>query len=177
MIEEQAKRAGRGQPGRVVMKLNNLVDEAVIEALYRASSAGVPIDLVTRSICALRPGVPGLSDSIRVRSIVGRFLEHSRIYQFGVEPDDEIWIGSADLMHRNLDRRVEALIRVDAAGARARLQMALDLALADTEGAWELQPDGRWEPHPPSRRRVSSQEALMERAGRPTILRLPQHTQ
>ena len=175
MIDEQAQRAGRGQPARVVMKLNNLVDEAVIDALYRASAAGVPIDLITRSICALRPGVPGMSETIRVRSIVGRFLEHSRIYQFGVEPDDEIWIGSADLMHRNLDRRVEVLVRVDSAGPRARLQSVLDLALADTDGAWELHSDATWRQHASARPRVSLQETLMERAGQPgVILRLPQ---
>jgi polyphosphate kinase len=173
LIGEQQARAERGQPARIVMKLNNLVDEAVIDALYGASGAGVPIDLVIRSICALRPGVRGLSDTIRVRSILGRFLEHSRIYQFGVEPEDEIWIGSADLMHRNLDRRVEVLVRVGADGPRSRLQGILDLALADTDGAWELDPDGTWRPHPPTRARVSLQETLMQRAGQAAnVLRL-----
>ena len=169
-IEAQAALAGRAQPSRIVMKLNNLVDEAVIDALYRASTAGVPIDLVVRGICALRPGVRGMSETIRVRSILGRFLEHSRIYQFGPEPDDEIWIGSADLMHRNLDRRVEVLVRVDAAGPRSRLRTVLDLCLRDTEGSWTLGSEGGWTAHPATRARVSIQEELMERAGAPIPL-------
>ena len=141
LIGEQAARAAAGRPARIVMKLNSLVDEEIIDALYEASRAGVRIDLVVRGICGLRPGVKGLSERIKVRSILGRFLEHSRIYRFGDGDDDEIWIGSADMMHRNLDRRVEVLVRVGDPGHRARLRGILELALAD-RSAWKLGPDG-----------------------------------
>jgi len=142
-IGEQAALARAGEPARIVMKLNNLVDEAVIDALYDASRAGVTVDLVVRGICALRPGVTGMSDRIAVRSILGRFLEHSRVYRFGEGEDAEIWIGSADMMHRNLDRRVEALVRVDDPGHRSRVRSLLDLAVADPT-AWRLRSDGSW---------------------------------
>jgi polyphosphate kinase len=147
-IEREAKLAADGQPTLIQFKLNALVDEEVIDALYRASQAGVRIDLVVRSICTLRPGVPGLSENIRVRSIVGRFLEHSRIFRFGagIDADAEYLIGSADLMHRNLDRRVEALVQVVDATARAELEQVLALAMSDEIAAFELRPDGSWEP-------------------------------
>ena len=162
MIAAQTARAEAGEPARIVMKLNNLVDEVVIGALYDASRAGVRIDIVVRSICALRPGVRGMSDRIRVNSILGRFLEHSRIYRFGDGEDDEIWIGSPDMMHRNLDRRVEVLVRVDDPGHRARLQGLLERAVADPT-AWNLRADGTW-----ARRRgdpdLTLQRTLMRRA-------------
>ena len=163
MIEEQAGRAAAGQPARIVMKLNNLVDEAVIGALYDASSAGVKIDLVTRGICALRPGIKGLSERIRVRSILGRFLEHSRIFRFGDGEDDQIWIGSADMMHRNLDRRVEVLVRVTDTEHRSRLRSLLDLAVADAS-AWALRADGTWTRGKADPSTPSLQEVLMARA-------------
>ncbi|MGE5764487.1 MAG: RNA degradosome polyphosphate kinase, partial [Mycobacterium leprae] len=118
--------------------------EAVIDALYRASQAGVPVDLVVRGICTLRPGVPGLSDNIRVRSILGRFLEHSRIFEFRNGGEPRLWIGSADMMHRNLDRRVEALVEVTDDEARAELRAVLALLTADDVSAWHLAADGTW---------------------------------
>jgi polyphosphate kinase len=143
-IEAQTALARSGVPALVQLKLNSIVDEEVVDALYRASAAGVRIDLVVRGICTLRPGVPGLSENIRVRSIVGRFLEHSRIYRFGTGEGTEVWIGSADLMHRNLDRRVEALVRVTDATARADIEDLLARAMSDGTTAFELRPDGSW---------------------------------
>ena len=130
--------------GRIVMKMNSLVDQQLIEALYEASTAGASIDLVVRGICCLRPGVKGLSENIRVRSIVGRYLEHSRIFAFGGREERHYYIGSADLMPRNLDRRVEAVTPVDDPALKDRLQEILDVNLADDRLAWELGPDGCW---------------------------------
>lgn len=131
--------------GRIVIKANNVVDVEVIDALYEAAQAGAEVDLITRSICCLRPGVPGLSERIRVRSIVGRFLEHSRIFRFGSERRTaRYYIGSADVMDRNLDRRVEALVPVSDPALRARLAEILDTELADDRLAWELTSDGAW---------------------------------
>ncbi|HEY8765777.1 MAG TPA: RNA degradosome polyphosphate kinase [Dehalococcoidia bacterium] len=144
LIEREAAIASRGDPARIVFKLNALVDEAIIDALYKASQTGVNIDIIARGICALRPGVHGLSDNIHVRSIVGRFLEHSRIYYFANGSAEELYIGSADLMHRNLDRRVEVIVRVAADELKRRLCGILDLALADTTGSWRLGKSGKW---------------------------------
>jgi len=133
--------------GRIVMKMNSLVDPQLIDELYAASADGVRIDLVVRGICCLRPGVPGLSENIRVRSVVGRYLEHSRVYHFanGAGPGrPATWIGSADLMPRNLDRRVEVLVPVRPAALRTRIEGMLDVLLADDVLAWELDGDGRW---------------------------------
>jgi polyphosphate kinase len=144
-IDREIAHAGAGGVGRVRIKVNSLVDEGVIDALYRASRAGVEVDLVVRGICALRPGVPGLSERIRVRSIVGRFLEHSRVFHFGNGEQDEYWLGSADMMHRNLDRRVEVLVRIDSEGPRAQLRDVLDRATAPDISCWQLQQDGSWQ--------------------------------
>jgi polyphosphate kinase len=130
--------------GRIIIKVNNLVDQEIIDALYAASQAGAQIDLLVRSMCSLRPGVPGMSDRIRVRSIVGQFLEHSRIFSFGNGGRPEYYLGSSDLMPRNLDRRVEAVVPVTDSRLRLRLQQILDVALADDVLAWELGPDGGW---------------------------------
>ena len=137
-------------PALIQMKCNALIDEEVVDALYRASLAEVPVDLWIRGICALRPGVPGLSDNIRVRSIVGRFLEHSRIYVFGTGTGDspsEVWIGSADMMHRNLDRRVEALVRVTDHQQQSQLRQLINLAMAPRTASWWLAGDGTWTRH------------------------------
>jgi polyphosphate kinase len=138
--------AGRGR-GRITMKMNSLVDAELIDELYAASQAGVDIDLIVRGICCLTPGVPGLSETIRVRSIVGRYLEHSRIYRFanGDGPGrPRFLIGSADLMPRNLDRRVEVLTPVVDSDLQARLDEVLDVELADDVLAWTLGAGGRW---------------------------------
>ncbi len=148
-IEQQVERQQAGQPARIVFKSNALVDEVVIDALYRASQAGVPVDLWIRGICALRPGIGGLSENIRVRSVLGRFLEHSRIYAFGTGEDEhsQAWIGSADMMHRNLDRRVELLVLVSDPGHQRRLYEVLDLGMDDATSSWWLNPDGYWTRH------------------------------
>jgi polyphosphate kinase len=171
-IERETKLAADDRPALVQFKLNALVDEEVIDALYRASAAGVRVDLIVRGICTLRPGVPGLSENIRVRSILGRFLEHSRIFRFGAGAtgtpagaDTEYWIGSADLMHRNLDRRVEALVQVSDATGQAELEQVLALAMSDETAAFELRPDGSWEPpvDDPEHPRRHLQSALLRK--------------
>ncbi len=144
-IEHETAAALAGRPAYVRIKVNALVDEAVIDALYRASRAGVPVDLWVRGICALRPGVPGLSETIRVRSILGRFLEHSRILGFANGGDPEVWIGSADMMHRNLDRRIETLVRLADASEVRELSRLFDLVFDPGTSAWHLHPDGTWE--------------------------------
>jgi polyphosphate kinase len=185
-IEREIAHVRAGRPGLVQMKANSLVDEEIVDALYRASRAGVDVDLLIRGICTLKPGVPGLSEHIRVRSIVGRFLEHSRVFRFGdgavaraadpaatsgpaasgpATPGGEFWIGSADLMHRNLDRRVEALVQVVNPAACAELDRMMRVAFADSTAAFDLAADGAWH------RRVSDgeqplvdpQEALLRR--------------
>ncbi len=148
-IDRQAERRRAGQSARIVFKTNALVDEVVIDALYRASRAGVPVDLWVRGICALRPGIPGLSETVRVRSVLGRFLEHSRVYAFGPgeDEDSQIWFGSADMMHRNLDRRVELLVQVTDPGHERRLRRLLDLGMDDGTSSWWLNADGYWTRH------------------------------
>ncbi|MCK9247909.1 MAG: polyphosphate kinase 1 [Solirubrobacteraceae bacterium] len=134
-----------GVPVRIRLKMNSLVDRATILALYRASQAGVPIDVNVRGICCLRAGVPGLSETIHVRSVLGRFLEHSRIYAFERGDEHVVLMGSADIMERNLDNRVELVVPVDDPAAKAEMLQALELAFADEEGSWDLAPDGSWE--------------------------------
>jgi polyphosphate kinase len=144
LFEREVAHHRAGRPARVVIKVNSLVDEQVVDALYRTAQAGVPVDVLVRGMCVLRPGLPGLSESVRVRSILGRFLEHSRILWFANGGDEECWIGSADLMHRNLDRRVEALVRVGEPADVEQLKSSLDLAMSDRIAAWELGPEGKW---------------------------------
>ena len=172
--EEDAAKAGK--EAWIKIKVNSLVDEKTIDALYRASQAGVKIDIVERGICALKPGVPGLSENIRVRSILGRFLEHSRIYAFansdgpqigeGPAAGPEVWIGSADLMHRNLDRRVEALVRIVAPEQIDELIKYVDLQMADSTASWHMQADGTYVRHckdEEGRPLVDSQEYLIKK--------------
>jgi polyphosphate kinase len=143
-IRREARHAEEGRPSGIRFKVNALVDEQIADALYEASNAGVPVELFIRGICALRPGVPGLSDNIRVRSIVGRFLEHARVMSFTNGGEAEWWIGSSDLMHRNLDRRVEVLLRVCDETAQRELRTMFDAAMAPGVRCWELGPDGGW---------------------------------
>ena len=172
--EEDAARAGK--EAWIKIKVNSIVDEKTIDALYRASQAGVKIDIVERGICALKPGVPGLSENIRVRSILGRFLEHSRIYAFansdgpqigeGPTAGPEVWIGSADLMHRNLDRRVEALVRITAPEQIDELIKYVDLQMADSTTSWHMAADGTYVRHAKDeegRPLVDSQEYLIKK--------------
>lgn len=180
--EEDAARAGK--EAWIKIKVNSIVDEKTIDALYRASQAGVKIDIVERGICALKPGVPGLSENIRVRSILGRFLEHSRIYAFansdgpqigeGPAAGPEVWIGSADLMHRNLDRRVEALVRIVAPEQIDELIKYVDLQMADSTASWHMQADGTYVRHckdEEGRPLVDSQEYLIKKHTRRPVRR------
>jgi polyphosphate kinase len=145
-IDQEIQNAKDGMPSGVQLKLNSLLDEEFVEKLYEASQAVVPVDLVVRGICALKPGVPGLSENIKVRSILGRFLEHSRIFHFTNAGEDEYWIGSADLMGRNLNRRVESLVRIDKKSHKEYLQEILDLGLSDEVSSWHLTGD-QWIRH------------------------------
>jgi polyphosphate kinase len=143
-IRREARHAAEGRRSGIRIKVNSLVDEQIIDALYEASLAGVPVDLVIRGICTLRPGVPGLSENIRARSIVGRFLEHSRVIWFANDEAPEWWLGSSDLMHRNLDRRVEVLLRVNDATAARQLQRMFDLDMDPDVRSWQLSGDATW---------------------------------
>ena len=165
LIEKEAKLAAEGASAQIIMKVNGLSDERIIEALYEASRAGVQIDLIVRGICTLRPGVEGLSENIRVRSILGSFLEHSRIFYFK-NGDEQVFIGSADMMHRNLDRRVEALVNVKSDELRKRIRSVLDLALSDDSTAWCLDSNGVWTRLSPANggAEISHQGELMRRA-------------
>ena len=165
MIEREAELHTPGRPGYIALKLNSLVDEAVIDALYLASQAGVKVDLMIRGICSLKPGVPDLSDNITVRSILGRFLEHSRIFHFGNAGQDDFLLGSADMMQRNLDRRVEAVVSVKEKGLKLRLKEILKLAFGDNSAAWQLDGEGNWAKLQPGEDEVVNlQEELMRRA-------------
>ena len=143
-IQREAAFARSGETGRIRLKMNSLVDEQIIDELYQASQAGVEIEILVRGMCALIPGVKGLSETIRVRSILGRYLEHSRIFAFDNNGDPEVYIGSADMMHRNLDRRVEAIVRLSQADHINELHQVMDLAMSDEISAWDLNSDSQW---------------------------------
>ena len=146
-IETETENALAGKPSGIRIKLNSIVDEAIIDGLYRASMAGVPVDLWVRGICGLRPEEPGLSENIRVRSVLGRYLEHSRIFAFANDGDPQVFIGSADMMHRNLDRRVEALVRLVDPAHLAELSALFDKAFDEGTSSWALSADGIWRRH------------------------------
>ncbi len=169
MIQREIEKHTPQNPGRITAKMNSLVDTEIIRALYSASQAGVSIDLIVRGMCCLRPGVSGLSENIRVVSVVGRFLEHSRIFGFHNGGEDEIYIGSADWMGRNLDRRVEVVVPVDNPILRQQLREGvLEIMLKDNVQAWDLQPDGQYLRRQPTAEspRFSAQQHLMETLGR-----------
>ncbi|MEO0768112.1 MAG: polyphosphate kinase 1 [Cyanobacteria bacterium J06649_4] len=165
-IRKEAELAKNGEKGRIIVKMNALVDPLIITELYKASQAGVEIDLIVRGICCLRPGIPGISDNIRVTSIIGRFLEHSRIFHFHNKGKERFYIGSADWMPRNLDRRVEALVPIDDPPLRSELAMLLEVCLNDNRQAWEMLPDGTYERKHPGKdeAKVSTHKVLMNKA-------------
>jgi polyphosphate kinase len=146
-INAERLHAEAGRPARIRIKVNSMVDEEIIDALYLASRAGVPIDVWVRGICSLKPGVEGMSETIRVRSILGRYLEHSRIFAFANDGDPYIYIGSADMMHRNLDRRVEALVRLTRPAHIEQLESLFDRAMSDATSSWHLDEIGVWDRH------------------------------
>jgi polyphosphate kinase len=161
MIGREAANAREGKPARIIAKMNAVVDAEIIEALYAASQAGVEIDLIVRGICCLRPGVPGISDRIRVVSIVGRFLEHSRLFYFANGGDEQFYFGSADWMPRNLDRRVEAVAPIDDVALHPRLHALLSTCLADNRQAWDLAADGTYTQRAPNGEPVRATHQLL----------------
>jgi polyphosphate kinase len=163
MIDREAQHAAAGKPARIIAKMNSLVDEEIIQHLYEASEAGVDIDLIVRGICCLRPGVPGISERIRVISIVGRFLEHSRIFFFANAGDEEIYFGSADWMPRNFDRRVEVVTPIKDRRLHGRVISLLETLLADNRQAWDMNSDGSYVQRTPGGGPViSTHERLLE---------------
>jgi len=165
-IREVAAAAEAGKQARIRIKCNSLTHVDVIEELYRASQAGAEIDLIIRAICVLRPGVEGLSERIRVRSILGRFLEHSRLYCFEAGDERSYFIGSADLMQRNLDHRIEVVVPIEAPHVRAEIETIFRRLLSDNSQAWLMAPDGSWgrvNPVDGQRRRASQLVAMRGR--------------
>ncbi len=167
-IERVTRAAAAAQPARIRIKVNSLADPGIVDALYRASQAGATVEVVTRGICTLRPGVSGVSDRIRVRSVLGRFLEHSRIFSFETEERSTSWIGSADLMPRNLDHRIEVLVPVENDRLQFQLHGIFDALLDDTASSWDLDANGAWRRAQPDGGvlPISAQQVLMTRAAR-----------
>ncbi|WP_306549478.1 polyphosphate kinase 1 [Desulfobulbus sp.] len=165
-IKREIEQHGKGNPGLIQFKTNALTDLDIIAALYQASQAGVKIDLIVRDSCLLRPGIAGLSDNIRVISLVGRFLEHARIYYFRNNGQEQYYIGSADLMKRNLERRVEVIAPVESPALQGQLREILNLQLADRRGAWDMQPDGGYVQRQPEahEEKRAAQECLIEKS-------------
>jgi polyphosphate kinase len=162
LIQRETEHARAGQPAAIKAKMNALVDPAIIALLYEASQAGVSIDLVVRGMCSLRPGIDGISNNIRVSSVIGRFLEHSRLFWFANGGSSEMYIGSADWMGRNLDRRVEAVVPVEDANLHQKLLRLIDAYLADNCTAWEMQQDGSFVRRIPEEENVAVQARLIE---------------
>ncbi|MDH1054044.1 polyphosphate kinase 1 [Aquipseudomonas alcaligenes] len=171
MIAREAQFASEGKPAHIMAKVNSLTDPKIIRALYKASQMGVRIDLVVRGMCCLRPGVPGVSHNIQVRSIVGRFLEHSRIYYFGNGGDEQLFLSSADWMERNLDKRVETCFPVEGKKLITRVKKELESYLTDNTQAWLLQPDGRYQRITPfgNANPRNAQAALLEKLTAPQV--------
>jgi len=175
MIRRETALASAGKAGRIIAKMNSIVDEQIIEALYDASRAGVEIDLIVRGICCLRPGIPGASDNIRVMSVIGRFLEHSRLFYFANDTEPEYYIGSADWMTRNFDRRVEAIVPVDDVLLHEKLHAILTTSLTDNREAWDLAPDGSYTQRSPGAEPVRATQEVFLRdpwGGAPPEVRL-----
>jgi polyphosphate kinase len=170
MIEGEIAHAAAGRPAHIIGKMNSLEDQQIIQSLYRASQAGVKIDLIVRGFCCLRPGVPGLSENIQVISVVGRFLEHSRVFYFRngeADPiDGQFFIGSADWMYRNLQNRVEAVAPIEPRPLRERLWQMLSIMLADQRQAWDMQPDGSYIQRKPTdpEKQLGTHQQLMQLA-------------
>jgi polyphosphate kinase len=165
-IDAEIEHHKAGRPALIRFKINSLVDEQIIDALYKASMAGVPVEIYVRGMCSLRPGVPGLSETIRVRSVLGRYLEHSRAFAFANGGDPRYYIGSADMMHRNLDRRVEALVNLVQPDHMTEIEALFELAMADNASAWHLGSDGSWTRHQfdsNGKPQIDVQEEIMRR--------------
>jgi len=163
LIEFETKVAKEGRPARIIAKMNSMEDPMIIQKLYEASEAGVQIDLLVRGVCRLIPGKPGLSENIKVHSVIGRFLEHSRIFYFSHAEEHLYFIGSADWMHRNLDARVEALTPIEAPKLKKYLQFIISVYLRDNMQRWTLNEDGTYDkvPRPKGTRKVSTHKVLM----------------
>jgi polyphosphate kinase len=172
-LEQEAVHQRAGRAGRIIAKINGVLEPVIVQALYRASQAGVRIDLICRGICALRPGIPSVSENVRVTSIVDRFLEHSRVFYFGNNGDPQVYIGSADWMDRNLSRRVEVVFPIEQPNLKQRLiQEILAISQADNSKARELQPDGSWRRITPTagQLRMRSQEKYLELAAQNNVV-------
>ncbi len=164
MIEDEIAAAKEGKKARIIAKMNSLEDPQTIQLLYKASQAGVEIDMIVRGVCRLIPGKKGMSENIKVHSIIGRFLEHSRCYYFYSGGDERYWIGSADWMHRNLDARVEILTPIEDAGLKRYLWFMLNIYLSDNQQRWIMQPDGDYKKAEKKKdgEEVSTHHILME---------------
>ena len=171
LIARETQTASEGKPAHIIIKVNSLTDPKMIKALYKASQAGVKIELIVRGMCCLRPGIPGVSHNIQVRSIIGRFLEHSRVYYFLAGGEEQLFLASADWMERNLDRRVETCFPVEGKKLKLRVKKELETYLADNTGSWILQPDGRYLRNTPSGNAHprNSQMILLERLANPQL--------